>query len=73
MSCERFSGKDASDFIRDCIYVNDGLCSVPSELRALELIKRSVSICKEGGIQLVSETDKVTQTRALFNCLRLWP
>ena len=41
-----------TDFIRDYFYVDDGLCSVPSEELAVDLIKRSVSLCKKGGIEL---------------------
>ena len=44
--------KDAANFIRDCFYVDDGLCSVPSKELAVDLIKRMVSLCKEGGIEL---------------------
>ena len=45
-------GKDAADFIRDCFYVNDGLCSFENEHIAVDLIKRSVRLCKEGRIEL---------------------
>ena len=31
-------GADAADFIRTCFYVDDGLCSVDDENRALDLI-----------------------------------
>ena len=58
-------GKDAADFIRDCFYVDDGLCSVENEQLAIDLIKRSVSLCKEGGIELakfVSSTTNVLQS-----------
>ena len=46
---EHMYGKD---FIRDCFYVNDGLCSVSSEEQAADLIKRSIAMCKEGKIEL---------------------
>ena len=49
---EHVHGSDAADFIRDCFYVDDGLCSVANEELAVDLIKRSVSLCKEGGIEL---------------------
>ena len=49
---EQKFGKDAADFIRDCFYVDDGLCSVANEELAVDLIKRSVSLCKERGIEL---------------------
>ena len=45
-------GKDAADFIRDCFYVDDGLCSVAYEELAVDLIKISVCLCKVCGIQL---------------------
>ena len=41
---EHVHGSDATDFIRDCFYVDDGLCSVPSEELVVDLIKRSVSL-----------------------------
>ena len=47
-------GKDAADFSPGCFYVDDGLCSVPSEELAVDLIKRSVSLCKKGGIELAN-------------------
>ena len=49
---EHVHGIDAANFIRDCFYVDDGLCSVSSEELAADLINRSVSLCKEGGIEL---------------------
>ena len=49
---EHVHGIDAANFIRDCFYVVDGLCSVSSEELAADLIKRSVSLIKEGGIEL---------------------
>ena len=49
---EHMYKKDAADFIRDCFYVDDGLCSVSSEENAADLIKRSISMCKEGKIEL---------------------
>ena len=45
-------GADAADFIRTCFYVDDGLCSVDDENRALDLIQRSIAMCKEGGVEL---------------------
>ena len=45
-------GKDAADFIRDCFYVDDGLCSVSNDEHATDLIKRSIAMCKEGSIEL---------------------
>ena len=41
---EHIYGINAANFIRDCFYVDDGLCSA-------DLIKRSVLLCKEGGIK----------------------
>ena len=38
-------GKDAASFFRACFYVNDGLCLVSNEELAVDLIKRSVSLC----------------------------
>ena len=49
---EHMYGKDAADFIRDCFYVDDGLCSVANEELAADLIQRSVSMCKKGSIEL---------------------
>ena len=49
---EHMYGKDAADFIRDCFYVDDGLCSVANEELAADLIQRSVSLCKKGSIEL---------------------
>ena len=45
-------GKDANDFIRDCFYVDDGLCSVSNKEQASDIIMRSVAMCKEGKIEL---------------------
>ena len=62
---EHMYGKDAADFIRDCFYVDDGLCSVSSEEHAADLIKRSILMCKEGGIELakfVSSSSKVLKS-----------
>ena len=49
---EHIHGTDAANFIRDCFYVDDGLCSVANDELAADLIKRSVSLCKEGGVEL---------------------
>ena len=49
---EHMYGKDAADFIRDCFYVDDGLCSVSNDELAADLIKRSIAMCKEGKIEL---------------------
>ena len=49
---EYMYGKDAADFIRDCFYVDDGLCSVSNDELAADLIKRSIAMCKEGKIEL---------------------
>ena len=57
-------GTDAVDFIRTCFYVDDGLCSVDNENRALNLIQRSIAMCKEGGVELakfVSSSSHVTK------------
>ena len=62
---EHVYGSDAANFIRDCFYVDDGLCSVDTEEAAISLIKRSISMCKEGGIELakiVSSSSKVLQS-----------
>ena len=49
---EHMYGKDTADFIRDCFYVDDDLCSVSSEEHAADLIKRSIAICEKGKIEL---------------------
>ena len=49
---EHVYGIDAANFIRDCFYVDDGLCSVSSDEEASDLIKRSIAMCKEGSIEL---------------------
>ena len=49
---EHMYGRDAADFIRDCFYVDDGLCSVSSEQHAADLIKCSIAMCREGRIEL---------------------
>ena len=57
-------GTDAVAFIRTCFYVDDGLCSVDNENRALNLIQRSIAMCKEGGVELakfVSSSSHVTK------------
>ena len=45
-------GADAADFIRTCFYVDDGLCSIDDENRALDLIQRSIVMCKDSGVEL---------------------
>ena len=62
---EHIYGVDAGDFIRDCFYVDDGLCSVATDEQAHSLIQRSVAMCKEGGIELakfVSSSQNVLQS-----------
>ena len=49
---ENNHGKDAADFNCDCFNVDDGLYSVENVELAVDLIKRSVSLCKKGGIEL---------------------
>ena len=49
---EHMYGKEADDFICDCFYVDDGPCSVSSEIHVADLIKRSIAMCKEGSIEL---------------------
>ena len=58
-------GKDAADIFGDCFYVDDGLCSVKIKGLAVDLIKSSVSLCREGGIELakfVSSSSNVFQS-----------
>ena len=43
---EYVHGNDAANFIRDCLYVDDGLCSVSREELAADSIRQSVSLCK---------------------------
>ena len=62
---EHIYGSDASSFIRNCFYVDDGLCSVDTEEAAVSLINRSISMCQEGGIELgkfVSSSSTVLQS-----------
>ena len=49
---EHIYGTDAADFIRDCFYIDDGLCSVSSEEHAVGLNERSIAMCKKGNIEL---------------------
>ena len=41
---EHMYGKDAADFIRDCFYVDDGLCFVSNDEHATEIGRAS---CRE--------------------------
>lgn len=45
-------GKDAADFLRKDFYVDDGLKSVSSVDEAVDMIKRSQTICMHGGLRL---------------------
>ena len=64
---EHVHGTDAANFIRDCFYVDDGLCSVSNEELAADLIKRSVSLCKEGGIELAKFVSSSTNVLKSLN------
>ena len=62
---ETVYGTDAASFIRNSFYVDDGLCSVSNDENAADLIKRSVAMCKEGGVELakfVSSSSTVLQS-----------
>ncbi|XP_064611761.1 uncharacterized protein LOC135475754 [Liolophura sinensis] len=45
-------GKDAADFITHDFYVDDGLKSIASAEKAINLIDRSMAMCAEGGLRL---------------------
>ena len=45
-------GNDAASFIRRDFYVDDGLKSVPTAQKAVDLIKSSQKICAKAGLKL---------------------
>ncbi|XP_063967807.1 uncharacterized protein LOC135157132 [Lytechinus pictus] len=58
-------GHDASDFIQNDFYVDDGLKSVSTEDEAIDLIMRTRKICERGRLHLhkiVSNSRKVMQS-----------
>ncbi len=55
-------GSAAADFIRDNFYVDDGLMSLESEAEAVELVKNTMDLCEQGGLQLhkfISNSEEV--------------
>lgn len=59
---EEMYGKEAANFVRNEFYVDDGLMSVPSVTKALEVIDKSKELCKKGGFNLhkfVSNSNEV--------------
>ena len=52
-------GNEAADFVRDNFYVDDGLTSVETEDKAIELISNTQQLCAESGIRL----HKIAPTR----------
>ena len=46
------SHPEAAKFIKDNFYVDDGLASLDSEEKAIELIKTATEICSAGGLRL---------------------
>ena len=45
-------GNEAADFVRDNFYVDDGLTSVETEDKVIELISNTQQLCAESGIRL---------------------
>ena len=45
-------GVEAASFIKENLYVDDGLKSVPTVCEAIELIKNSTEMCMKGGFRL---------------------
>ena len=45
-------GTDASDFVCNQFYLDDGLCSLETEEQAISLLKQTKSLCREGSLNL---------------------
>ena len=43
---------EASHFIKDNFYVDNGVTSVSSEEKAIDLIRTPTQVCREGGLRL---------------------
>ena len=44
--------RDASEFLSNSLYIDDGLISLNSDQQALKLINEAVELCKKGGLTL---------------------
>ena len=59
---EEMYGKEAADFIRNEFYVDDGLKSVATTSKAMDIIEKGRELCKKGGFNLhkfVSNSNEV--------------
>ena len=45
-------GTDASDYVCNQFYLDDGLCSLETEEQAISLLKQTKSLCREGSLNL---------------------
>ena len=44
--------KVASELLSTCLYIDDGICAMPSSNVAVKLIDEAVTLCKKGGLTL---------------------
>ena len=49
---EKVFGSEAAEFVQNDFYVDDRLKSVPTPTEAIELIRNTKALCKEGGFHL---------------------